>query len=79
MTATVREYFPGVRQHNREGLGALGGTGVAQLGKGPTLDFHSGHLMVCGFEPHVGLCAGSAKPAWNALSLSLPLPCVLSL
>ena len=37
---------------------------------------HSGHdLEVCGFEPHVGLCAGSLEPASDSVSLSLPLPC----
>ena len=55
-----------------------------------TLDFGSGHdLMICGLEPRVGLCADSAEPAWDILSLSLSLPlspslcsspaCVLSL
>ena len=36
----------------------LRGTWVAQLVKGPTLDFGSGHdLMVRVIEPHVSLCA----------------------
>ena len=26
---------------------------------------------LCGIEPHIGLCAGSAKPAWDSLSPSL--------
>ena len=30
-------------------------------------------LQLCGFEPHMGLCAGSVKPAWYSLSLSLSL------
>ena len=58
------------------------GTWVAQLVKHPTLNFSSGHdLRVCGFEPRIGLCADSAEPAWDSLSLplSLPLPCLLSL
>ena len=31
----------------------------------------------CEFEPHIGLYADSAEPAWDSLSLplSLPLPC----
>ena len=57
------------------------------------LDLGSGHdLSVCGMEPHIGLCADSADPAWNSLfpflsalpllylSPHLPLPtCTLSL
>ena len=35
-------------------------------------------LMVCGSEPCIGLCAGSAVPAWDSLSLPLSLPCWLS-
>ena len=39
--------------------------------KRPTLDFGSGDdLTVRGFEPRVGLCADSAEPAWDSLSLS---------
>ena len=50
----------------------------------PALAFSSGHdLMVRGFEPHVWLCADGTEgtePAWNSLSLSLPLiVCALSL
>ena len=26
------------------------------------------------FKPHVGLCADSVEPAWDSLSLPLPLP-----
>ena len=53
-----------------------------------TLDFCSGHdLTVCEFEPHVGLRADNAEPAWDSLSVSLPfslspspvLACSLSL
>ena len=50
---------------------------MAQLLKRPTLGFNSGHdLMVCGLEPHVGLCADSVEPAWDSLSfpLSMSLP-----
>ena len=51
---------------------------VAPSVKRPTLDFGSGHdLMVCGFEPHVGLCADSTEPAWDALSPSLSAPPLL--
>ena len=40
----------------------------------PPLDFGSGHdLTVGGFEPRVGLQAGSTDPAWNSLSPSLSL------
>ena len=55
-----------------------GGSWVAQSVKRQTLDFSSGHdLMVCEFEPCIRLCADSMEPAWD--SLSLPLPCLLSL
>ena len=51
------------------------GTWVAQLVKRPTLGFGSGHdLTVRKFKPRVGLCADSAEPAWDPLSLSLLLP-----
>ena len=47
---------------------------MAQLVKRLTLDFSLGHdLTVCGFEPHIWLCADSAEPAWDSLSLSLSL------
>ena len=37
-----------------------------------TLDFSSGHdFRVREMEPHMGLCADSAEPAWNSLSQSL--------
>ena len=40
----------------------------------------SGHdLMVCEFEPPVGLCADSVEPAGDSLSLPLSLPLPLSL
>ena len=58
--------------------GIIKDLGVAQLVKCPTLDFGSDHdLTVCEFEPRIGLCADSAEPAWDYLSLplSLPLPC----
>ena len=39
-----------------------------------TLDFGSGHdLRVCEFKPRIGLCAGSAEPAWDSFFLSLSL------
>ena len=45
---------------------------VAHSLKHPTHDFGIGHdLTVCGIEPHIGFCAGSADPAWDSLSLSL--------
>ena len=49
---------------------------MAQLVKPPnSLHFGSGHdLMVPAIEPHVGLHADSAEPAWDSLSfLSLLL------
>ena len=56
------------------GKGKSQGGSVAQLVKCLTLDFGSGHdLMVCEIEPSVGLCADSAEPAWDSLSLSFCL------
>ena len=53
---------------------------VDQSVKRPTLDFSSGYdLTVGGFEPLTGLCADSVEPAWDSLSLPLPLPCLLLL
>ena len=58
----------------------LRGAGVAQLVKCLTLDFSSGHdLTVCEMEPHIGLCADSAEPAWDSLSPSLSAPPLLML
>ena len=60
----------------------MGGAGVAWSVKHLSLDFGSDHdLTVCEIEPHVGLRADSAEPAWDSLSpsLSLPLPCSYSL
>ena len=43
---------------------------MAQLVKRPTFSLSSGlHLMVGEFEPHMGLCADGAEPAWDSLSL----------
>ena len=54
------------------------GAWVAQSGKCPTPDFSSGHdLMVCGFEPLVGLCIDSTEPAWDSPSPSLSAPSLL--
>ena len=58
------------------------GAWVAQSVKRLALNFCSGHdLTVCGFEPPIGLCAGSVGPAWDSLSpsLSVPPPLMLSL
>ena len=55
---------------------------MAQLVKCATLDFSSGHDLTFGeFKPRVGLCSDSVEPAWDSvsLSLSLPLPCLLSI
>ena len=44
--------------------------GVAQSVKHLTLDFSLGHdLRIHGIEPHVGVCADSAEPAWDSVSL----------
>ena len=48
---------------------------MAQLVERLTLDLGPGHdLMVHEFKPSVGLCAGSAGPAWDFLSPSLSAP-----
>ena len=53
---------------------------VAQPVKHPTLGFSLGHdLTVCGIEPRIGFCADSMEPAWDSLSLPLPLFHVCSL
>ena len=53
---------------------------MAQLIKRLTLDVGSGHdLMVCEFEPHIGLCADSEEPARDSLSPSLSAPKPLAL
>ena len=45
---------------------------MAQLVKSPTVDFGSAHDLTIGeIEPHVGLHADSAEPAWDSLSHSL--------
>ena len=47
---------------------------MAPLGKCLTPDFGPGlDLMVCEFEPHVRLYAGSVEPAWDSLFTSLSL------
>ena len=52
----------------------FGGTWVARLVEHPTLDFGSGRdLTVHGLEPLSGLCAISAEPAWDSLSVPLSL------
>ena len=60
----------------------MGHLGV-QLVEHLTLGFSSVHdLTIREFEPHMGLCADGAEPAWDfslPLSLSLPLPSLLSL
>ena len=58
----------------------LRGTWVAESIKHLTLHFGTGHdLMVCGFEPCIGLCADSVEPAWDSLSPTLSAPPLLSL
>ena len=55
---------------------------MAQAVEHPTLGFGSGHDLMASWDqaPHQAPCAGSAKPAWDSLSLSLcPSPtCVVS-
>ena len=47
---------------------------MAQSVRHLTLDFGSGHdLTVHEIEPRVGLCIDRTEPAWNPLSLPLPL------
>ena len=59
---------------NKEGKTQMRGIWVAQSVKHLTLGFCSGHeLMVCEFEPRIRLCAESAEPARDSLSLSLSL------
>ena len=40
---------------------------MAQLLKGPTLDFSSGQVLISR-KPHIRLCADSPEPAWDSLS-----------
>ena len=50
------------------------GAWVAQSLKHPTLNLGSGRdLTVHGIEPRVGLCTDSVEPAWDPLSLPVPL------
>ena len=43
-------------------------------------DFGSDHdLTIHEFKPSIGLCADSAEPAWDSVTLSLPLSHLLSL
>ena len=57
----------------------VGGAWVAQSVECPTLDFDSDHnLTVPGVEPHIGLCADNAEPAWDSFFSSLSaLPCLV--
>ena len=56
------------------------GTWVAQSVEHLTLDFGSGHdLTVGGIEHCNRLCANSAQPAWDSLSLPLSAPPLLAL
>ena len=53
---------------------------MAQSVEHLTLDFGSGHdHTVPVMEPHIGLRADSAGPAWDSVSLSLSAPPLLSL
>ena len=54
------------------GMKMYWGAWVASLVEHLTLDFGSGHdPMVHEFKPSVRLCADSAEPTWDSLSLSL--------
>ena len=56
------------------------GSWVAESVTHPAVDFSAWHdLMVCEFEPPVGLCADSTEPAWDSLSAPPPLVPFLSL
>ena len=47
---------------------------MTHLVKHLTLGFDSGHDLAVGeFEPRIRLHAESVEPAWDSLSLSLPL------
>ena len=51
------------------------GAWVTQSVRCPALGFSLGHdLMVCGFQPCVGLCTDTMKPTWDPLLLPLFLP-----
>ena len=53
---------------------------MAQKVEHLTVDFGSGHdLTAQEFEPHIGLCNGSMKSAWDSVSLLLPPPFVRAL
>ena len=64
---------------------ATRGTRAVQSIKHPTPDVGPGRdLMVCGFEPHIGLCADGAERAWDSpsplsLSAAPPITHILSL
>ena len=52
---------------------------MTQSIKHSTFGFGSGpDLLVCEFEPCVGLCADSEKPAWDSLCPSPAHTCALS-
>ena len=56
-------------------LESSGRSWVAQLVKRLTLGVGLDHdLMVCKFKPYFGLYADGSEPAWDSVSLSLPLP-----
>ena len=61
-------------------ISSMWGTWVAQLIEWSALGFGSGHdLTVHEFQSHFGLCTDSTEPAWDFVSLSLPLSGSLSL
>ena len=61
-------------------IAVLRGTWVVQLLNGPTLGYGSGRgLAVREFEPCIGLCADSAGPAWDYVSVPLSAPPLLML
>ena len=61
-----------LNSQTRKATIVLGTPGVAQSVEHPGLGFGSApDLTVRGIEPRVRLCAHSAEPAWDSLSLSL--------
>ena len=70
-------FAPQEHQHDNVRKYGTGGAQVAQPVKRLTLHFGSGHDLLCHeFEPHVGFCTDSVRPAGDSLSppLSLLLP-----
>ena len=82
-SSTLTHYRCWIHSYERQEERIRGGVpGWLIWSKLLTLDFSSGHdLMICEFEPCIRLCTDNVEPAWDSLSLSLPLPhlCTCSL